>query len=94
MDIPFPKRLNRSGIKQAFPRVREATWDNMFDNDKANGLYKCRVPGPDKGVYYDVEQIMLWLMERNRYRRSDFTQPGELFYEGPLLRVSRVHALI
>ena len=89
---PIPHRLNRAGIKRAFPKVGESTWDNLFDNEKNNGLYRLRVPGPDKYAYYNVENVTIWLMERNLYRRSEFSEPGELFYDRPSLPV-RTHLL-
>lgn len=91
-EAPRPKRLNRSAVKRSFPRVREATWENLFDYEKSNGLVECRVQGPDKHAYYDVERLMLWLQERDLYRRSDFYEPGEWFYEGPI--ITRKHALM
>jgi hypothetical protein len=47
------------------------------------------VQGPDKFVYYDVEGVMVWLQERNLYRRPHFYEPGEIFYEGPVLNVTK-----
>ena len=88
----LPSSLNRKAVKQAFPRVSEAKWDNLFDYEKHNGLYAIRVQGPDKYPYYDVEKLMAWLIQRSLYRRSDFQEPGELFYEGPRYAVKR-HAL-
>ena len=86
---PIPKRLNRGAIKRAFPQVSEATWDNLFDNEKNNGLHELRVRGPDSFVYYEVEAVMEWLMERNLYRRADFMEPGELLYERSSLTIRR-----
>ena len=85
---PIPERLNRNGIKQSFPRVPEATWCSFFKNEKNNGLCELRVIGPDKYAFYDVQELMSWLMERNLYRRSDFNQPGELLYDSPLPHVT------
>lgn len=90
---PVPKRLNRGGLKRSFPKVSEATWDNLFDNEKANGLHDLRVQGPDKFAYYSVEGVMEWLMERNLYRRSDFYGPGELLYERSTMPAVRTHLL-
>ena len=87
-----PQTLNRRGLKQHFPRVREATWDNLFDYEKHNGLYACRVQGPDKHAHYDVEKVMEWLRNRSLYRTKDFYDVGEILYSRPQLQV-RTHAL-
>lgn len=87
--VPIPTKLNRNGIKQAFPRVSESKWRNLFDNEKNNGLYELRVEGPDKYAYYDVEQLMVWLMERSLYRRFDFREPGELLSDPTYHHVQR-----
>lgn len=76
----IPDKLNRGAVKRTFLKVRESTWENMFDNEKHNGLHDCRVPGPDKYAYYDVQKLMLWLMTRDLYRRSDFYEPGEILF--------------
>jgi hypothetical protein len=76
----LPVSLNRKAVKQAFPRVREATWDNLFDYEKNNGLHACRVEGPDKYAHYDVQKLMLWLIQRGLYRSGDFYEPGEILY--------------
>lgn len=88
----LPTILNRRAVKAAFPRVREATWDNLFDNEKNNGLHACRVTGPDKYAHYDVQKLMQWLMTRALYRRTDFYEPGELLYTRPLPTI-RTHVL-
>lgn len=76
----LPTSLNRRAVKQAFPRVREATWENLFDYEKNNGLHVCRVEGPDKYAHYDVEKLMAWLVQRGLYRCDHFYEPGELLY--------------
>lgn len=93
IQAPLPKRLRRSAIKRAFPRVRESTWDNLFDNEKNNGLVAHRVPGPDKFTYYDVEGVMVWLQERDLYRHNDFYEPGEFLFEGRTSNITK-HALM
>lgn len=90
--MKLPPSLNRKAIRQAFPRVREAMWDNLFDYEKHNGLYEIRVAGPDKFPYYATEDLMAWLVQRGLYRVSDFKQIGELLYEGPGYSV-RTHAI-
>lgn len=90
--MKLPTSLNRKAIKQSFPHVRESTWDNLFDNEKNNGLYALRVKGPDKYPYYDTQELMVWLVQRGLYRVGDFSAPGELLYEGPRFSV-RTHAL-
>lgn len=90
--MKLPVSLNRKAVKQAFPRVRESTWDNLFDYEKNNGLYACRVEGPDKYAYYDVEKLMAWLVQRNLYRTSDFYQLGEILFSRPLPTM-RTHVL-
>ena len=89
---PIPKRLNRNGIKQAFPRVSCSAWRNYFDREKDNGLFELRVIGPNKNAYYDVEKLMSWLVERNLYCRTDFKQPGELLFDSPVLSI-RTHLI-
>jgi hypothetical protein len=88
-----PKILSRRGIKQAFPRVSEASWDAFFDYEKHNGLHRMRVQGPNKYAHYDVEQIMDWLMCHGHYHPRDFYEYGEMLYEPrPGLQV-RTHVL-
>lgn len=79
--MQIPPSLNRKAVKQSFPRVREATWENLFDYEKNNGLSECRTPGPDKYAHYDVEKLMTWLVQRGLYRRSDFYSHGEILFE-------------
>lgn len=88
----LPPSLNRKAVKQAFPQVREATWDSLFDYEKNNGLHACRVEGPDKYAYYDVEKLMAWLVQRGLYRIRDFEQAGEILYSRPLPQI-RTHVL-
>lgn len=88
----LPSSLNRKAIRQAFPRIREATWDNLFDYEKNNGLRACRVDGPDKFAHYDVEKLMTWLVQRGLYRTCDFYEHGEIFYE-PRAYTVRTHVL-
>ena len=88
----LPSSLNRKAVKQAFPRVREATWDNLFDYEKNNGLADCRVQGPDKYAYYDIDKLMLWLMQRGLYRKSDFYAYGEILFTAYAPNV-RTHVL-
>ena len=90
--MKLPLTLNRKGVKLAFPKVRESTWDNLFDYEKNNGLHACRVEGPDKFVHYDVQRLMDWLEARALYRRSDFYALGEILYERPVLTI-RTHVL-
>jgi hypothetical protein len=90
--MKLPDRLNRRAVKQAFPRVSESTWDNLFDYEKHNGLHALRVQGPDKYAYYDTEQLMVWLVQRSLYRKGDFYQPGEALYDRPMPMV-RTHLL-
>lgn len=87
-----PASLNRKAVKQAFPRVREATWDNLFDFEKNNGLHACRVEGPVKHAHYDVENLMAWLVQRGLYRQRDFYEHGEILWERTSYTV-RTHVL-
>ena len=59
--VPIPKRLNRNGIKQEFPRVSYSSWRNYFDREKDNGLFEIRVIGPNNNAYYDLEKLMALL---------------------------------
>jgi hypothetical protein len=88
----LPANLNRKAVKQMFPRVREATWDNLFDYEKNNGLRACRVEGPDKYAHYDVEKLMAWLVQRALYRPIDFYEAGEILYSRPIATI-RTHVL-
>ena len=89
----LPSSLNRKAVKQAFPRVTEATWDNLFDYEKCNGLYLIRVQGPDRYPYYDLDRLMQWLIQRALYRKRDFYEYGEILYEPrPAMQV-RTHVL-
>ena len=89
---PLPKRLRRSGVKLTFPKVSEATWDNLFDNEKNNGLHAMRVSGPDKYAYYDIDGLMKWLVQRGWYRTFDFHEYGEILYQPSNFTVRR-HAI-
>lgn len=91
--LRMPSSLNRKAVKQAFPKVSEATWDNLFDYEKSNGLYVLRVQGPDKYPYYDLERIMQWLVQRGLYRRTDFYEYGEIYYTPKQTMVVRRHVL-
>ena len=88
----LPRTLNRKAIKRAFPRVREVTWESMFDYEKHNGLATCRAQGPDKHAHYDVDKLMLWLLQRGLYRRSDFYEYGEILYDSYAPKV-RTHVM-
>lgn len=90
--MKLPASLNRKAVKQAFPRVREATWENLFDYEKNNGLAECRVQGPDKYAHYEVEKLMAWLVQRGLYRCGDFYQFGEILFERSAPTV-RTHVL-
>lgn len=90
--MKLPPSLNRKAIRKSFPRVREATWDCLFDYEKHNGLYKLRVQGPDKFPYYDTEALMQWLVQRGLYRRIDFYGYGEVLFE-PGMATVRTHVL-
>lgn len=90
--MKLPDSLNRRAVKQAFPKVREATWDNLFDYEKNNGLHACRVEGPDKFAHYDTKKLMAWLVTRNLYRKWEFYEPGEALYERPVPSI-RTHVL-
>lgn len=89
----LPTILSRRGVKQAFPRVSEASWDAFFDYEKHNGLHKMRVCGPNKYAHYEVEPLMQWLMCHGHYRRADFYEHGELLYEPPQGFTVRTHVL-
>ena len=89
VSIPIPKRLSRNAVIQSFPRVRESNWRNLYNYEKSNGLYELRVDGPDRQTYYNVEKLVEWLMERSLYRRSDFNEPGELFFNSSSMHVTR-----
>lgn len=89
----LPTTLNRKAIRQAFPKIREATWDNLFDYEKNNGLHACRVEGPDKFAHYDLMRLMGWLVQRGLYRRSDFYEYGEIMFEGHRQLQVRTHVL-
>lgn len=90
--MKLPLTLNRKGVKLAFPRIREATWENLFDYEKNNGLHACRTEGPDKFAHYDVEKLMMWLVQRGLYRRGDFYAIGEILFDRPLPTI-RTHVL-
>ena len=89
----LPNSLNRKAIKQTFLRVSEAKWDNLFDYEQHNGLYAIRVQGPDKFLYYDLEKLMQWLVQRGLYRRTDFYEYGEIYFEPKQVLQVRRHLI-
>lgn len=68
----MPEKLTRKAIKSCFPKLREATWDCIFDKEKRNGLAECRVEGPDALACYDLEAVKKWLVYRGHYTPDEF----------------------
>lgn len=78
MKLKLPETFIRRAVKRNFDKINPETWDYLFDCEKENGLYQCRVK-PEWGVrfaWYSVASVKAWLIYRGYYTIGDFDADG------------------
>lgn len=74
-----PRKLTRKALPYCFSKVSPSSWDYFLDGvktEKKIGLFECRT-GEHSPIYYDIEKVKRWLIERGHYAPDDFLSAPE-----------------